>query len=306
LGTPEAEERRMTDQSDSPMADPFEAHDWRGMVLDCVAYLVEHLKLIVILTLLAGVVAYGLNYSPPKIYTSVAYLGPLDDSAAKATAALIPSAPVLDPVIAKIPQYQSGYNLEQRRNHLSSGLHWQIVKGSDPKSAMYTLRLDDTDPQRAQSLLNAVLDTWLETKRPRPDDATRIQKWLEASLAEAADLSLVIAELKKRPDAMFADGRNGYFPPNIADLIKMRTEAAAKIVGFTLALRAGSRDLIFGPPSLPEQPNGSSRNIIVALSMAVTFGCLTAFFFLRWSLRLVAEKPAYAPTIARIRRAMPW
>jgi hypothetical protein len=60
-------------------------------------------------------------------------------------------------------------------------------------------------------------------------------------------LALVIAELKKRPDAMFADARNGYFPPNVVDMIKMRTEIAAKIVELTMELRAGSRDMIFGP-----------------------------------------------------------
>jgi hypothetical protein len=73
-----------------------------------------------------------------------------------------------------------------------------------------------------------------------------------------------------------------------------------------MALRAGSRDLILGPPSLPEQPNGTNRSIIVAGSMAVVFAALIAFFLLRWSLGLVAKRPAYAPTIARIRRAIPW
>jgi subunit length determinant Wzz-like protein len=280
--------------------------DWQGMFLDCMAHLVEHWKLIIFVTLLAGVAAFALTYSSPKIYASVAYLSPLDEQTAKATEALMHSAPILDSVVAKFPQYQPGYNLDQKRNYLSSRLHWQIVKGSDARLAIYTLRLDDTDPHRAQSMLNAVLESWLESKRPRPDNTTRLEKSLEASEVQAADLSLVIAELKKRPDAMFADGRNGYFPPNIVDLIKMRTETAARIVELNMALRAGSRDAIFSPPSLPEQPNGSNRSIAIAGAMAVTLGALIAFFLLRWSLRLVTEKPAYAPAFARMRRAMPW
>jgi hypothetical protein len=122
--------------------------------------------------------------------------------------------------------------------------------------------LDDTDPRRAQALLNAIVDGWLESIRPRPNRTARLQKLLEASEAQAParlqklleaseaqadDLSLVVAELKKRPDAMFADARNGYFPPNIVDMIKMRTEIATRIVDLTMELRAGSRDMIFWP-----------------------------------------------------------
>jgi hypothetical protein len=107
--------------------------------------------------------------------------------------------------------------------------------------------LDDTDPRRAQALLNAIVDGWLESIRPRPNRTARLQKLLEASEAQADDLSLVVAELKKRPDAMFADARNGYFPPNIVDMIKMRTEIATRIVDLTMELRAGSRDMIFWP-----------------------------------------------------------
>jgi hypothetical protein len=284
----------------------FEVVDWRGMVLDCVAYLAEHLKLIVIATLLAGAAAYILTYGSPKFYTSVAYVGMMDEPTAKAAEVLMHSAPVLDAVIAKFPQYRPEYNLEQKRNYLSSRLQWMIVKGSDPRSAMYTARLADSDPHLAQSLLNAILDSWLETKRPRPDSAMRLGKSLEASEAQAADLSLVIAELKKRPDSMFADGRNGYFPPNIVDLIKMRTETAAKIVELTMALRAGSRDFILGPPSLPEQPNGTNRVIVIAGAIVVTLAALVVFLLLRWSLGRVAGNPSYAPTFARMRRAMPW
>ena len=280
--------------------------DWKSVFLGGMAMLAARLRLIVGLTLLAGAAAYGVAYWLPKIYTSVAYLGPLEDSNAKTAEAVIQSGPVLDPVIAKFPQYQSGRSLEEKRTYLNSNLRWQILRGSPSNSAIYTLSFDDTDPQRAQALLNAIVDGWLESIRPHPDKTVRLQKILEASEAQAADLALVIAELKKRPDTMFADARNGYFPPNIADMIKMRTEIAARIVELTMELRAGSRDMIFGPATLPEQPSNSNKKSIVVISMLIAFGGLIAFFLLRWHLMIIATQPIYAPGIAQIRRAIPW
>jgi hypothetical protein len=280
--------------------------DWQGVLLNCMAVLAGHFRLIVGVTLLAGAAAYGVAYWLPKVYTSVAYLGPLDEPTAKAAEANIQSGPVLDPVIAIFPQYRSGNSLEERRAGLNSSLRWQIVKGSPTNSAIYTLNFDDTDPHRAQALLGAVVDGWLESIRPRPDRAAKLEKILGASEAQAADLSQVIAELKKRPDAMFADARNGYFPPNIVDMIKMRTEIVTRVVDLTMELRAGSRDTIFGPPTLPERPSSPNKIRIVLASMLAAFGGLIVFLLLRWRLTIVARETVYAPAIAQIRRAIHW
>jgi hypothetical protein len=292
----------------SPPKEPLnEQGDWQGTFLNGMAVLAGRLRLIVSVTLLAGAAAYGIAWLLPQVYTSVAYLGPLEEPNAKAADAIIHSDPVLDPVMAKFPQYLTGYSLEEKRAYLNSSLRWQIARGAPTKSsAIYTLSLDDTDRHRAQALLGAIVDGWLESIRPRSDKTARLQKILEASEVQAADLSQVIAELKKRPDAMFADARNGYFPPNMVDMIKMRTELVTRIVELTTELRAGSRDMIFGPPTLPERPSGPSTRRTVLACMAVTFCGLIAFLLLRWRLTIVARQPVYAPAIAQIRRAIPW
>jgi hypothetical protein len=89
-------------------------------------------------------------------------------------------------------------------------------------------------------------------------------------------------------------------------MIKMRTEIAARIVELTMELRAGSRDMIFGSPTLPEQPSNSSKKSIVLISMLAAFGGLIAFFLLHWYLTIVARQPLYAPAIAQLRRAIHW
>jgi hypothetical protein len=283
-----------------------EQRGWKVTFLDSFAVLAENMRFLLLATLVVGAAAMGTALWLPKVYTSVAFLGPMDEQYAKAAEVVIQSAPVLDSVIGKFPQYRSGYPLEERRDHLAARLSWKIVKGSPPKSAIYTLKFDDTDPHRAQGMLSTILDVWLETIGPRPDNSARLTKSLAASEAQADDLGHVIAELKKRPDAMFADARNNYFPPNIVDMIKMRTETAAKIVELEAALRPGTRDLIFSPPVLPEQPSSPNKKLIVAISMAATLFGLIGFFLLNWSLKLAAEKPVYAPIISRIRGAFRW
>jgi hypothetical protein len=280
--------------------------NWASVCLDGLAVFLEHWKFIVIATLLVGALAYGVSLLLPKAYSSVAFIGPLDEPSARAAEVVIQSPLVLDPVIGKFPQYRDGHSSEDRREYLNSKLYWRIVKGSPPKAAIYTLNFEDGDPHRAQSLLGAILDRWLETLAPRADQSARLEKTLEASETQANDLSQVISELKKRPDALVADIRSGYYPPNIVDMIRMRTETAAKIVDLTQQLRAGSRDLIFRPASLPEQPSGPNKKIIVAIAMAVTFFGLIAFFLLDWRLQIAAGRPIYAPMFDRMRRAMPW
>src|SRR4051812_37995956 len=75
--------------------------NWRALCLGGLAVIVEHWKVIVVATLVAGVLAYGVCLLLPKVYTSIAYLGPLEETNAKATEVVIQSAPVLDPVIEK-------------------------------------------------------------------------------------------------------------------------------------------------------------------------------------------------------------
>ena len=305
-------EKRIVPVELAPKAAPHSADEvaddnsWGVAFFDSMAVLAEHSKFILIVTLLAGVLAYGIALLLPKVYTSVAYVGPLEDANAKTAEVVIQSAPVLDPVIEKFPQYRSGYSLEDRREYLNSKLIWKIIKGSPPKSAIYTLSLEDRDPVLAQGMLGAILDRWLESLAPRPDNADRLGKTLEASETQSNDLSQVISELKKRPDALVADIRSGYYPPNIVDMIKMRTETAARIVDLTQQLRGGSRDVIFRPPTLPVQSSGPSKRIIVPVAMAVTLFGLIAFFLTYRGLSRLAGRPAYAPVLARLRRALPW
>lgn len=71
---------------------------WTGW-FDVMATLIEHLRLIVGGTLLAGTVALAVSFLLPKTYTSTSYLGPLEDTAAKTAETVIRSPRVLNSVL---------------------------------------------------------------------------------------------------------------------------------------------------------------------------------------------------------------
>lgn len=291
------------DSNDNEMQ---ERAGWRRSCLEAIAILFEHYKLILIATALVGAAAVAVQHLIPKVYMSVAYLGPFDEQPARAAQVIIHSDPVLSSALEKFPGYQPGLPIEERRARLLKNLNWKLVSGSTPKSATYTLALFDSDPGRAQRMLTAIIDGWLTAAGPRPDLTERLTKALQANEAQAADLSQIISELKKRPEAMFPDSRSNYFPPNIADIIKMRTETAARIFDLTAALRAGSRDWVFSEPTLPEQPSGPGKVTVALVSMGIALVGLIAALLLDWRLKLASKTPAYAPIFARIRRAIPW
>ncbi|MFB9265944.1 hypothetical protein ACFFWD_22770 [Bradyrhizobium erythrophlei] len=257
-------------------------HGPYGALADFGAVLLRRWKSIVAVAVIASLAGAAIALLMPRTFTSIAYLGPLDEANGKSTGAIMRSPPIVDPVLAKFRDFRAGHSLDERRADLAASLNWQLLRGSPLTSGLYTLELQDTDAKRAQAILNEVLDRWLEASKPRPDTAVRLQKMLEASEAQSADLSQAIDELKKRPDAMFADSRGGYLPPNIVDMIKLRTETAARILELTAGLRAGSRDLIFSPPSLPDQPDGRGTTRFALGSMLAAVGALVLRYLCLW------------------------
>jgi len=117
-------------------------------------------------------------------------------------------------------------------------------------------------------------------------------------------MSSFIDQLKKRPDLIAPDVKSGYLPPNIADMIRLRTDTLARIEELKTQLKAKSRDLIFEAPDLPTAPSGPRKELIVGVSTIVALGVLIAFVLLLHLLQIAAERPAYASFFQRIDQAI--
>lgn len=276
---------------------------WAGW-FDAMATLIEHLRLIVGGTLLVGVVALAVSFVLHKSYTSVSYVGPLEDAEAKTAESVIRSPLIMNSVLQKFPEYEPQFDPIDRRQQLNDRTRWHIAKGANPKSALYSLEVTDDRPDRAQKILKSIIDTWLDATAPRPDERANLEKLVEANETQLNDLGTVIDEMKKQPNLLKPDIQAGYVPPNISEMIKTRTDTEAKINDLKWKLKAKSRDLIFEVPDLPTKASGPRKLLIVASSTIAAFAALVAFVLLRHFLQMAAERPGYAPFFERIDQAM--
>jgi LPS O-antigen subunit length determinant protein (WzzB/FepE family) len=294
--------------SQTPMSDDTEFSDpprdgWVNW-FDAAATLVEHLRLIVGGTLLVGALALAVSFVLPRTYTSISYLGPLEDAEAKTVDSIMHSPRVLNDALAKFPEYYAAGDLARRRDYLSENLQWRIAKGANPKLALYKLEFTDNSPGRAQALLKVIIDRWIATTAPPPDTRAKIENALKANEEQIKDLTQVIDALKNRRDLLTPDVKGGYLPPNIGEMIKLRTQTEAGIDDLKAQLKTKSRDIIFEAPDLPSVPSGPRRALIVGVSMTVALGLLIAFTLLLHFLQMAAERPAYASFFERIGQAV--
>jgi uncharacterized protein involved in exopolysaccharide biosynthesis len=169
--------------SNSPPLPPAEYDEDEGLsLLELALPLAQHWKLLVIAPLLAGLVALGITYLMPPIYTSrtvflppqqqqstaaaaVAQLGALSGligaaggikSPADQYVALLQSTSVADRLIDefKLMQvYESKYRFEARKELADNS---RISLGK--KDGLITIEVEDTDPQRAAVIANRYVD----------------------------------------------------------------------------------------------------------------------------------------------------
>lgn len=300
-------------KSDERVLDDRELDFW-GMFLDLIPPVLQAWKLILLSTIAVGAIAYFISLSnvsyPSKNYSSVAYIGPLDETRAKHAESILRSEPILKSVLETFPDYPGREMPDRdRRELLARNLQFSPAAGADAKRpSLYVLEVSDAEPARAQALVSTLIDAWLATTKPRPDAAVRLTRLLEATQTQISDLSAIIKELFKNPELIAP--KPGYTPPDVARVIELRTNSIGKAEEIKSELAGVSRDVIFSPPTKPDKlvqgtPKSSPwRGVIRA--MGVTFVLLVAIIVLRHILMRSMSSPLYGARMQRIREALPW
>ena len=140
-------------------------------LLDLLVTLAENARLLIIGPLLVGLCVLGLGFVLPPTFQSVAVL-----QAEQATASLMTTAAVLDPVAAGLGMDKE-YGAEEARRTLRGQI--KVAVGRNDK--LLTLTVSAPTPQQAQATANALLQQTYLQSRPRGSVAKR----LESQLAEA-------------------------------------------------------------------------------------------------------------------------
>ncbi|MEH6949977.1 hypothetical protein V4R08_01260 [Nitrobacter sp. NHB1] len=288
--------------------------DYWGMILDLVPPVLRAWKIIVVATIAAGALAYfiGLfNVShPPKVFTSMTYIGPLDAAKATYAGSVLRSVPVMKIALEKFANYPvPGTSDRERGARLASAIQFFPAMASDPKQpSLYVLAVSDSDPARAQAIASSLIDAWLATTKPQPEAAARLGRLLKATETQISDLSTLINELLKHPELL--GSKPGNMPADVASLIKLRADSMEKVEGIKSELAGIGADVIFSPPTMPDKsvPDapGLSPWRAVLKAMGVTFAALLVIVLLRHIVLLNVNSPIYGSKMKRICQALPW
>jgi hypothetical protein len=268
----------------------------------------------VVATIAAGAIAYFVGAftvaHPPKIFSSVAYLGPLDEAKAKYAGSVLHSGPVMKIALEKFADYpESGTPDRERREHLAKDIQFFPATGSDPKRpSLYVLEVSDADPARARAIASSLIDAWLATTKPLPEAAARLGRLLKTTETQISDLSTLINEFLKHPELL--GSKPGNMPADVASLIKLRADSIEKVEDIKSELAGIGTDVIFSPPTMPDKaapdaPGLSPWRAIIK-AMGITFVALVIIVLLRHILLLNMSSPIYASRMQRICEALPW
>lgn len=283
------------DEIQSPVFDPEEGD---VSLLDVLVTLAENIRLLIIGPLLVGLCALGLGYYVlPKTFESVAVL-----QAEQATASLMSTAAVLDPVAAGLGLAKNE-TVEAARRTLRTQI--KVAVGRNDK--LLTLTVSAGTPQQAQAIANAVLGQIYQQSRPKGSVRARLETQLAEAQARLKNAGNGAASLLKRLESPTsrATVNGGYeLARGYAELLTVISAAQGQISALEAQLEGLSEAQLVQAPTLPEKP-GKPKKALLAIGATLATGLLLLLLvFMRQALRNTAADAEAAAKLARIRSAL--
>ena len=277
-------------------------------LFDLLIVAAENLKLLVLGSLVAGLMALSVGFILPQTFTSQAVLAiPYPAStqtqtqaqAAAQAAAMMVSSVVLDSIIGA-----SSLSPAQSRGAASRKLASQIkaVVGKDG-----LLRLDFTadTPASAQKLADAVIDAWLKSTLPSLQDRADLEVRLEYA-------KVSLESVRRLMDRIAVDGPASLTKPvtrgDLSASVVAFGELQARYLGDTLTiprlLRGLTRDVVVQPPTLPTEATSPNKTSMAVLSALACGFALLLWVFVRQAWKTVAQDRQLLEKKSRLRKAL--
>ena len=223
-------------------------------VLDLLLVVAENLKLLIFGPILVGLLALAGAYLVPQSYTSQAILTfPTATATATATAtqaaAIMVSPLVLDPIIKSL-NLSEGRSTQVARVGLANQIKAAVGKDG-------LLRLDVTahSPAQAQTIANAVIDTWLKSTVPGEQARADLAKRLSYAQTSLDSVTRLISRL----DAGGAASLNkplarGEAGTSFVGLGELQSRYLGDVLSIPRELQGLSHDVVKQPPTLSTEP----------------------------------------------------
>ena len=239
-------------------------------LLDILVTLAENIKLLILGPLFVGICALGIAYIVPQTFESIAVL-----KAEQATASLMTTASVLDPVAADLGLTKVDSAEEARKL-----LREQIKVSVGRNDKLLTLTVSAPAPQQAQAIANAVLQQTYVQSRPKGSDLTRLETQLKDAKARTKSAEDAAGALLKRMESNGAAGSTesarGY-----AELLNVAAAAQNQVAALQAQLEGLTDAQLIQAPTLPEKASKPKKGLIVigatlAAGLALMLFCFCA------------------------------
>ena len=274
-------------------------------LIDLLIVVAENIKLLVMGPVLAGLVALGVGFAMEKSFTSEAILSVPQSTATtsiptSAQAVTMMTSPlVLDPVIRSLNLTQ-GRSPEAARRELA-----RQIKATVGKDGLVRLNATAKSPQEAQNLSNAVIDAWLKTTLPMPQDRADLEKRLSYAQTSLAAVRGLLARLTAEGTANLAKPlTRGEAGVSLIAVGELQTRYLAEVLSIPRTLQGLTRDVVVQPPTLPIDavaPKKSLMSILVALG---TGFALLLWVFARKAWMGASQDPLAAGKQSRFKKAL--
>ena len=259
-------------------------------LLDILVTLAENIKLLILGPLFVGICALGIAYIVPQTFESIAVL-----KAEQATASLMTTAAVLNPVAAELGLTQEDSPEEARRR-----LREQIKVAVGRNDKLLTLTVSAPTPHQAQSIADALLrETYLQS-RPKASELARLEvqlKGAEARIKNAAGALLKRMELSGAAGG--AELARGY-----GELLTVAAAAQKQVAELQILLDGVTDAQLVQAPTLPQKASKPKKGLIAIGATLAAGLALMLFVFVRQAVRGAAKDADAASKLARIRRAL--
>lgn len=288
------------------------ADDEEISLLDQLLVVAENIKLLLLGSLIAGLLALGVGYLLPQSFVSQAILAlptatttqtqtPAQAAAITPAqaAAMMVSPVVLDPVIESLGLAKSK-SIQSARDGVANQ-----VKATVGKDGLLRLDVTAHSASDAQALANAVIDAWL--KSTIPGERERLD--LEKRLAYAQNgLKAVTAFL----DQFAAEGitsvskplTRGDYGAGLVAAGELQSRYLTDVLAIPRTMQGLSRDVIRQPPTLPTEPIAPKKTLIAVLSSLCSGFALLLWVFLRRAWKNAAQDPQAMGKQAKLLAAM--
>lgn len=262
-------------------------------VLDLLISVVESLRPLVVVPLLAGMLAYGASHYIAPTYESVSV-----QKADAQLAALYGVAQVRTEVVEQVEYKKPNESVRSAEDRLQKNLS---VSFNNKNNTVVVKGLGDT-PAQAQQIVLAAIESVAKLNQHRLEDVARLRE--QFSLATKREREYALAA--QRVATKIAENAGA----DLAALVQSQSQLLnsakeAQIASSSLAARLSQIQTfeLLQPPTLPYKHSAPNRAVVATVTTLGVGFLLLLLVFVRAGVRNAEQSPELAEKLALLRRA---